>query len=188
MGWDIADYPLSIWPSPVISPCVTPMDRYWIVYNGEIYNYIELREELKKRGYSFTSQSDTEVILAAWDCWGKALNRFNGMFSFALYDRKNQTLSFVRDRFGIKPLYYWVSPAGFIAFASEIKQFTMLPGWNPRLNGQLAYDFLIWGLIDHTEETLFKGVYQLLPGNLIRIDLERLVKANLLTPKWAIEN
>jgi asparagine synthase (glutamine-hydrolysing) len=151
--------------------------QYWIVYNGEIYNYIELKEELKNLGYSFTSQSDTEVILASWECWGeKALNRFNGMFSFALYDRKNQILSFVRDRFGIKPLYYWVSPAGFVAFASEIKQFTILPGWDPRLNGQLAYDFLIWGLLDHTKETLFSGVYQIRPGNLIRIDLKRLVE------------
>ena len=146
--------------------------RYWIVYNGEIYNYVELKEELVDLGYSFVSASDTEVILAAWDCWGeKAPQRFNGMFSFAVYDVKAQTLVLVRDRFGVKPFYYWVSPAGFIAFASEIKQFSVLPGWNPRLNGQAAYDFLIWGLIDHTGETLFNGVFQLRPGTMMRIGL-----------------
>lgn len=149
--------------------------RYWIVYNGEVYNYIELREELRNQGYSFSSQSDTEVILTAWDYWGQeCLNRFNGMFSFALYDREEQLLYLIRDRFGVKPFYYWVSPSGIIAFASEIKQFTALPGWNPRLNGQKAYDFLIWGVLDHTNETLFNDVFQLRPGNLIQIDLKGL--------------
>ncbi len=156
-------------------PMCSPDGRYWIVYNGEIYNYLELREELKNHGYSFNSQSDTEVILAAWDCWGEtSMSRFNGMFAFALYDMETQILFCVRDRFGVKPFYYWVSPAGFAAFASEIKQFTALPGWNPRLNGQHAYDFLIWGLMDHTEETLFNGVFQLCPGRLIRINLKEL--------------
>ena len=150
--------------------------RYWVVYNGEIFNYLELREELKDLGYSFRSQSDTEVILAAWDCWGeRAPQRFNGMFSFVIYDAGTQTLFFVRDRFGVKPFYYWISPSGFIAFASEIKQFTVLHGWDARLNGQAAYDYLIWGIVDHTRETLFHGVFQLRPGTLIRIDLRELL-------------
>jgi asparagine synthase (glutamine-hydrolysing) len=154
-------------------PMGTADGRYWMVYNGEIFNYRELREELKDLGYHFLSQSDSEVILSAWACWGEAcLNRLNGMFAFALYDREKQTLFLVRDRFGVKPLYYWASPSGILAFASEIKQFTALPGWNPSLNGQLAYDYLIWGLVDHTEETCFKGIYQLRPGNIIRLDLQ----------------
>lgn len=153
-------------------PMCSRNNRYWIVYNGEVYNYLELREELKELGYTFISQSDTEVILAAWEYWGEScLNRFNGMFSFAVYDTLSQSISLVRDRFGVKPLYYWVSPSGLVAFASEIKQFTVLPGWSPRLNGQRAYDYLIWGLIDHSGETSFKGVFQLRPGHVLKIHL-----------------
>ena len=139
-------------------------DRYWIVYNGEVYNHHELRRELELAGYSFRSHSDTEIILASYDYWGAdCLSRFNGMWAFALYDRQKQTLLLSRDRFGVKPLYYWISPAGFCAFASEIKAFTVLPGWNPRVNGQRVYDFLTWGVLDHTDETMFAGVFQL-PG------------------------
>lgn len=164
-------------------PMCSPDGRYWIVYNGEVFNYIELRDELEKEGYTFLSQTDTEVILTAWNCWGEAcLNRFNGMFAFALYDTKQYTLFLVRDRFGVKPLYYWVSPKGLIAFASEIKQFTVLPGWTPRLNGQHAYDFLIWGVLDHDQETFFRGVFQLSPGGLIRIDLKSFLKTDQIRP------
>ena len=158
-------------------PMCSPDSRYWIVYNGEIYNYIELREELEGKGYTFTSQSDTEVILAAWRCWGQeCMSRLNGMFAFAMYDRAKESVFLVRDRFGVKPLYYWVSQAGIIAFASEIKQFTVLPGWDPCLNGQVAYDFLIWGFIDHTGETMFRGVHQVRPGTFLRIDLKDMTR------------
>lgn len=140
-------------------------ERYWIVYNGEIYNHIELRAELEGLGHQFASHSDTEVILAAYMQWGEqCLNRFNGMFAFALYDRACQTLFLARDRFGVKPLYYWVSPHGAFYFASEIKQFTCLPGWRAKINGQRAYDFLAFGVSDHSDETLFAGVFQLAPG------------------------
>jgi len=88
----------------------------------------------------------------------------NGMWAFAVYDTKLQTIFFSRDRFGIKPLYYWLSPEGTLCFGSEIKQFTLYPGWTAYVNGQRAYDFLVWGLTDHTDETLFKDVYQLRPG------------------------
>ena len=110
-----------------------PMERdqqVWLTYNGEIYNYKEIRSELELNGYSFTSQTDTEVILAAYQEWGTAcVERFNGMWAFALVDIERGQLFISRDRFGIKPLYYWISPRGFVAFASEIKQFTKLPGW-----------------------------------------------------------
>lgn len=140
--------------------------RYWIAYNGEVYNHVELRSELETIGHTFVSHSDTEVILAAYSQWGiECLHRFNGMFAFAIYDRLEKTLFIARDRFGVKPLYYWVSPDGAFVFASEIKQFTTFPGWEARLNGQRAYDFLNYAVTDHTDETLFEGVYQLKPGH-----------------------
>jgi len=153
-------------------PMCTTDRGCWIVYNGEVYNYLELREELKALGHAFHTQSDTEVMLAAYRQWGRdCLSRFNGMFAFVLFDRARRKLFAARDRFGVKPLYYWVAPDGLIAFASEIKQFSVLPGWRPRINGQRAYDFLNWGLSDHTDETLFEGVYQLRGGEALELDL-----------------
>lgn len=139
--------------------------RYWITYNGEIYNHVEIRTELEMLGHQFISHSDTEVILAAYRQWGEScLSRFNGMWAFAIYDQQEDTLFVARDRFGVKPLYYWVSPQGELAFASEIKQFTAMNGWRAKVNPQRAYDFLAWGLTDHTNETLFDRVFQLPPG------------------------
>ncbi|MCC7483957.1 MAG: asparagine synthase (glutamine-hydrolyzing) [Burkholderiales bacterium] len=144
----------------------------WIAYNGEIYNYLELREELAAHGAVFHTRTDTEVILAAWARWGgECLSRLNGMFSFVLVDRARGRVLAARDRFGVKPLYYWVAPGGLVAFASEVKQFAVLPGWCARLNGQRAYDFLNWALLDHTGETLFEGVHQLRGGEALEFDL-----------------
>lgn len=149
--------------------------RYWIVFNGEIYNHLELRRELEASGHRFVSRSDTEVLLAAYAEWGQAcLERLEGMFAFVLVDRVEAVVFAARDRFGIKPLYYWVAPDRTLAFASEIKQFSALPGWRAVLNGQRAYDFLAWGILDHTDETMFKGVHQLRPGTSVRLDLGRL--------------
>jgi len=154
-------------------PMCTPDRRYWIVYNGEVYNHIDLKEELERLGHQFHSHSDTEVILAAYSQWGAdCVSRFNGMFAFLLYDCKARKLIAARDRFGVKPLYYWISPSGDIAFGSEIKQFTVLPGWKPQMNGQRVYDFLAWGILDHTDETMFDGVYQLPPGHCVQLDIE----------------
>ena len=156
-------------------PMCTADGRFWIVYNGEIYNYLELRVELELLGHSFVSRSDTEVILAAYREWGeKCLDRFNGMFSFVLVDRTARQVFAARDRFGVKPLYLWRSTQGLLAMASEIKQFSILPGWSPILNGQRAYEFLNWGLLDHTEETLFDGVRQLRGGECLHCSLEEL--------------
>lgn len=146
--------------------------RYWIVYNGEIYNYIEVRAELESKGYIFYSQSDTEVILAAYDYWGEGcLPHFNGMWAFVIYDCKSKTMFMARDRFGIKPFYYWISSEGFLAFSSEIKAFTVLPGWKPMMNGQRVYDFLAWNVLDHTDETMFSGVFQLQGGCCVLLSL-----------------
>ncbi|WP_026182824.1 asparagine synthase (glutamine-hydrolyzing) [Leeia oryzae] len=147
--------------------------RYWIVYNGEVYNHLELRNELTGLGYAFVSHSDTEVILAAYTQWGQdCLCRLNGMFAFAIYDRHLQTMFLARDRFGVKPLYYWISNHGMFAFGSEIKQFTVLPEWQARLNHQRAYDFLAFGMSDHTDETMFAGVYQVPPGHYALLDCD----------------
>ena len=97
------------------------MDRYVLVFNGEIYNYLELRKELIKEGYSFETNTDTEVILAAYDFWGtECLKKFNGMWAFSLWDKKNKQLFCARDRFGVKPFYYHVNKQRFL-FGSEIK-------------------------------------------------------------------
>ena len=146
--------------------------RCWIAYNGEVYNHVELRAELEALGHSFRSRSDTEVILAAYEQWGTDCpNRFNGMFAFLICDPTRGTLFAARDRFGVKPLYYWIAPDGFVAFASEIKQFAVLPGWQARINGQRAYDFLNWSLLDHSDETLFRGVHQLRNGEALSLNV-----------------
>ena len=147
-------------------PMCTPDRRFWIVYNGEIYNHEALRLQLQGLGYEFHSSSDTEVVLAAYQEWGAdCLSLLKGMWAFAIYDRLNGRLFLARDRFGVKPLYYWVAPGNVLCFASEIKAFTAYPGWAARINPQRAYDFLVWNQLDHTDETLFSGVYQLLPGH-----------------------
>jgi asparagine synthase (glutamine-hydrolysing) len=165
-------------------PMCTADGRFWIVYNGEIYNYVELRAELELLGHSFVSQSDTEMILSTYQQWGeKCLDRFNGMFAFVLIDRTARQVFAARDRFGVKPLYLWRSPRGLVAMASEIKQFSTLPGWSPVLNGQRAYEFLNWGLLDHTEETLFNGVRQLRGGECLHCSLEEL-SVSLPIKRW----
>lgn len=153
-------------------PMSDPGGRFWIVYNGEVYNHVELRTELEALGHVFITHSDTEVLLAAWHHWGAdCLPRLNGMFAFVLYDRSTDRLTVVRDRLGVKPLYWWRAPDGTLAFASEVKTFTVLPGWRARLNGQRAYDFLNWGLTDHTAETLFADVHQVPAGGMVEDDL-----------------
>lgn len=140
-------------------------NRYWITYNGEIYNFNELKKELLALGYHFISQTDTEVILAAYAQWGvECLQRFHGMWAFAIYDTEKKEVFLARDRFGIKPLYYWMAPNQSLCFASEIKQFTVLPGWKALLNNQRAFDYLVYNMTDHTEETMFAGVYHIPAG------------------------
>jgi asparagine synthase (glutamine-hydrolysing) len=147
--------------------------RFWITYNGEIYNYIELRGELIDRGHVFRTASDTEVLLAAYAEWGEAaLDRLAGMFAFVIWDADEQTIFAARDRFGIKPLYLYAASGG-VALASEIKQILPLPGFAARLNLARTYDFLSSGVTDHTGETIFDGVGQLQGGECLRLDLRR---------------
>lgn len=145
-----------------------------IVYNGEIYNYVELRRELEHKGYSFTSHTDTEVILAAWSFWGAdCLHRFNGMFSFCLLDPRNGgTLHAVRDRFGVKPLY-WARLGKMFVFASEIKQIRSLPWFSPRLDKGSVRDFLAASMLDHTSHSFDENIQQLRGGERAVLDLSR---------------
>lgn len=162
-------------------------NRYWIVLNGEIYNYLELREELKSKGHTLISESDTEVVLAAYHEWGiECQHKFVGMWAFVIYDFENRELFFSRDRFGIKPLYYWFSPIGDLHFGSEIKQFTVLNNWSAKLNHQRAYDYLMHSVTDHTEETMFEGVYQVAPGHFFTLLVGELNKyeKKIETKRW----
>lgn len=154
-----------------IQPMSYNNGRLWITYNGEIYNYLELREELRTLGYSFATQSDTEVILAAYAQWGRdSLRRLRGMFALGLYDRQAAKLFLARDRFGIKPLYF-VKTARGLAAGSEIKQLLSLPDVSSRINPRRAYDFLVGGTLDHSDETMFRDVEQLQGGEQLEVDL-----------------
>lgn len=148
------------------------LDRYQLVFNGEIYNYLELRDTLIAEGYIFHTKTDTEVILAAYDFWGEqCLDHFNGMWAFILYDSKEQSVFCARDRFGVKPLYYYETES-YMAIASEIKEFTVLSDWSPVGNLPRIADFILNnGAHDYSNETLFSGVYQIRPGEKMCIDL-----------------
>src|SRR5437879_10903007 len=117
--------------------------RYVITFNGEIYNYRDIRRELQAAGHSMRGESDTEVLLEACALWGveAAIERAIGMFAFALWDRKTRTLHLARDRLGIKPLYYAASPER-VLFASELKAFRVVPGWKPTIDDDAVAGFL----------------------------------------------
>jgi asparagine synthase (glutamine-hydrolysing) len=145
--------------------------RWAIVFNGEIYNYRELRIELKCLGNSFSSDSDTEVLLAAWAQWGTAcLPRLSGMFAFTVLDKTTGTLTCVRDAFGIKPFFYAVHDGQF-SFASELSALLELLPSKPQLNWQRAYDYLVHGDYDTTSDTFYAGVYHLSPGHLLQVNV-----------------
>jgi asparagine synthase (glutamine-hydrolysing) len=145
--------------------------EYVITYNGEIYNYLEIKEELLKDGYKFNSNTDTEVILASYDKWGeKCVNKFNGMWAFAIYDKEKNILFCSRDRFGIKPFYYTELDSKFI-FGSEIKQ--LLEFYDERYaNTNILLDYLLYGLEEHTNETFFKNIYKLEQSHNLIYDLK----------------
>lgn len=139
--------------------------RLSIAYNGEIYNFQELREELKE--YPFKSHCDTEVILAAFLKWGiSCVERFNGMFAIALYDREDESLYLVRDRIGKKPLYYLEDDDG-VVFASELKPIMKYPGFQKEIRQELLNRYLVHQYIN-APDTIFEKVYKLEPGAVYR--------------------
>ncbi|MCB0570519.1 MAG: asparagine synthase (glutamine-hydrolyzing) [Phaeodactylibacter sp.] len=150
-----------------------------LVFNGEIYNYIELRQELAMNGCRFKTHSDTEVILKMYQVYGEAaIARLNGMFAFLLYDKERQRLIAARDHFGIKPLYIY-EDADMMAFASEIKAILVHPQAQAALDQESLNEYLTFQFL-LGDRTLFRGVKKLLPGHYISIDLKagtsRLVK------------
>ena len=158
-------------------PMVSASGRFVIIYNGEIYNHRALRQELVKLGSAFRGHSDTEVILAAIEQWGldQALKRFIGMFAFALWDRRERALSLVRDRLGIKPLYYgWVGTR--LVFASELKAVTAIPGFdNPIDRGALClllrHDYIA------APHSIYAGIRKLQPGTILTLSASDMSKA-----------
>ena len=154
-------------------PMTTPDGRYVITYNGEIYNYIELKAELADEGETFATASDTEVLLKALARWGveKTLPKLTGMFAFALLDTVANTVTLARDPFGIKPLCYTRLKGG-LAFASELTQLLMLSGVSRTVQPQALFDYLRFGFTDRGERTLFAGIQHLPPAHFAVVDLD----------------
>ena len=144
----------------------------WIVFNGEVYNYLELRGDLRALGHRFATATDTEVVLHAYEEWGRdCLHRFNGMWAFAIWDNRRRELFCARDRLGVKPLYYTLAGESFL-FASEIKALLAHPAVGRRPNDRMLSTFLAWGVADHTGETMYDGIFQLRPAHSIVVSAE----------------
>jgi len=159
-----------------VSPYSRKEERYSITFNGEIYNYLELREELYKKGYRFHSQSDTEIILAAFDHWKKdCLLHFDGMFSFAIWDDVEKTLFAARDRFGEKPFYYYEDKDQFL-FASEMKAL-WAAGVEKKTDEKMLLNFITLGYVQNVTnkaQTFFENIYALPPAHFLEISLPKL--------------
>ena len=143
----------------------------WITYNGEIYNYRELRNELRRKGHKFESETDTEVVLASYKEWGPdCVKYFNGDWAFCIYDKRNDKLFLSRDRLGVKPLYYCRDNENF-AFSSKIKALFLLPCLKKEWNRNLVGLFVLFGISDFSSQTMFKNIYQLMPAHNMILDL-----------------
>ena len=136
-----------------------------VTYNGEIYNFMEIRAELEALGYQFQTHCDTEIIVYAWEVWGQScLDRFRGMFAFAIWDRPRQTLFLARDRLGVKPLYYALLADGLFIFGSELKALQQHPGLPRRIDPAAVEDYFAYGYIPDPK-TIYRGVFKLPPGH-----------------------
>lgn len=153
-------------------PMVSADGRHVLTFNGEIYNYKELRIELQRLGCVFRSASDTEVLLQAWETWGEGcIPRLRGMFAFAMWDSRERRLTCVRDAFGIKPLFYANLKAGFY-FASELPALHALVGETMTMNSAVMLDYLVRGRYDIGTETFFAGCERLEAGHVLRVLLD----------------
>jgi len=153
-------------------PMTSSCGRYVITYNGEIYSSDELKPELEALGHRFRGHSDTEVIIEAIAEWGlrATVERLIGMFAFAVWDRKDRRLSLVRDRLGIKPLY-WGRQNGRIVFASELKAFEVLPNWRPELNHDALVSYLRFAYVP-SPHSIYRGINKLAPGHGVTIEAD----------------
>ncbi len=155
-----------------LQPMASADGRYWLILNGEIYNFVELRDELKAKGATFRTTSDSEVLLKAYQAWGRdALHRIIGMFAFVIWDDRDKMAFIARDRLGIKPVVYHASQQG-LGMGSEIKQLAGLPGFSRRINLDRAHNFLENGITDHLSSTLFADAFNLGPGRYVLLDLK----------------
>lgn len=167
-------------------PMLSADGRYVLVFNGEIYNHAELREELVRDGVRFRSSSDTEVLVEAIAAWGTlaACRKAAGMFAFAVWDRRDGTLTLARDRLGKKPLYVYAVPGGGLAFASELKSLWALPGFAPAIDRQALGEFFRFGYVaEHA--AIFAGVSKVLPGTVMTLGPE-LGQAARSTAYWRL--
>jgi asparagine synthase (glutamine-hydrolysing) len=157
--------------SPAGSQPMTDSAGNWIVYNGEIYNFGMIREELRQKGFEFRTKTDTEVIVAAYDFWGEGLlDRLDGMWAFVIYDHKRKILFGSRDRFGVKPLYYYHRNGRF-AFASEVKSLMCLPFLNRELDREVLCGYLATGSDRVGERSFLKHVHEIPHGHAFIFDL-----------------
>jgi asparagine synthase (glutamine-hydrolysing) len=153
-----------------IQPMAADGGGTWIVFNGEIYNHRALRVELERAGYTFTTRTDTEVLLQAYQRWGEAcLERIQGMFAFAIWDGGAGRLFCARDRLGIKPFYY-ATPPGHLVFASEIKALLAFPALTAVADDDAVVDYLVHANCDYGERTVFRGVRALPAGHALSVD------------------
>lgn len=149
-------------------PMATPDGRFTITYNGEVYNFQELRVELEALGHQFKSRTDSEVVLKAYAQWGtKAVERFNGMFAFAIWDKKERAVFLARDRYGIKPLYYTVSGNKFI-FGSEIKAILANASYRAKIDHEGLFEYFAFQNF-FTDRTLFKNIHLLPAGSHLQV-------------------
>lgn len=166
-------------------PMISADARYAIVFNGEIYNFLDLRKQLESLGYCFRGHSDTEVMLASFSQWGvvEATKRFNGMFAFALWDRLKRVLHLGRDRLGEKPLYYgWVNRT--FLFGSELKALKCHPDFQPEINRDAVALFLRYSYIPQPY-SIYKGIYKLPPATLLCVDVNTVNPQP--TPYWSVK-
>ena len=169
-------------------PMESASGRYVITFNGEIFNYRAIAVELAGLGHKFRGQSDTEVMLAAFEQWGvpAALERFVGMFAFGLWDNREQVLFLVRDRLGIKPLYFGFTPKSLI-FASELRPFLKHPEFTPQINRNAVALFHRFGYVP-APESIYQRVYKLLPGHYLVLDKRDLVGSDPVPiPYWSAQ-
>jgi len=158
--------------------------RYAMVFNGEVYNFNEIRLQLVTKGYSFAGSGDTGVILAAFQEWGdEAINRFIGMFAIALWDARQQTLTLIRDRVGVKPLYYgW--DGNSLWFGSELKALREFKHWQAEIDTQAAGEFFQYGYIS-SSRSIYKNIHKLNPGHLLKL---RLNGEPEIKSYWSVSN
>ena len=136
-----------------------------VVFNGEIYNFVDLMPELQALGHTFRTHCDTEVIVHAWEEWGEnCVERFRGMFAFALWDRSRQKLFLARDRLGVKPLFYSLQSDGKFIFASELKALRLYPGFDPTLDPCAVEEYFAYGYIPEPR-TIYRNTFKLPPGH-----------------------